>query len=102
MVILTLIAYILNLTLFCVFCVITAIRHLMFPDIWGLLIQHPSESLFTGTLPMGATTLLNVSVALISDKYRLGGKGFLYAMWGLWWIDVALSVLCAWGMVHIM
>lgn len=101
-VVLTLIAFLFNLILFCVFCVLTAARYAMFPDIWGLMIRHPAQSLFTGTFPMGATTLLNVAVALISGKYRLGGKAFLYTMWGLWWVDVAISILCTWGMVHIM
>ncbi|KAJ3724471.1 voltage-dependent anion channel [Lentinula raphanica] len=101
-IIFTLIFFLLNLTLFITFCIITTARYIMFPDIWGLMIRHPAQSLFTGTFPMGACTLLNIAVGLISEKYKLGGKAFLYAMWGLWWLDVAISIICCWGMVHIM
>jgi tellurite resistance protein TehA-like permease len=51
---------------------------------------------------MGATTLINVSVRTIYQDYGFGGKSFLYAMWGLWWVDVAISCLCVWGMAQIM
>ncbi|KAJ4002023.1 voltage-dependent anion channel [Lentinula boryana] len=101
-IIFTLIFFFLNLTLFILFCAITITRYIMFPDIWGLMIRHPAQSLFTGTFPMGACTLLSIAVSLISEKYRFGGKAFLYAMWGLWWLDVAISIICCWGMVHIM
>ncbi|KAJ4483438.1 voltage-dependent anion channel [Lentinula aciculospora] len=101
-IIFTLIFFFLNFTLFILFCAISTVRYIMFPDIWGLMIRHPAQSLFTGTFPMGACTLLNIAISLISEKYRLGGKAFLYAMWGLWWLDVAISILCCWGMVHIM
>ncbi|KAJ3748718.1 voltage-dependent anion channel [Lentinula detonsa] len=101
-IIFTFIFFFLNLTLFILFCAITITRYIMFPDIWGLMIRHPAQSLFTGTFPMGACTLLSIAVSLISEKYRLGGKAFLYAMWGLWWLDVAISIICCWGMVHIM
>ncbi|KAJ3735679.1 voltage-dependent anion channel [Lentinula guzmanii] len=101
-IIFTFIFFFLNLTLFILFCAITITRYIMFPDIWGLMIRHPAQSLFTGTFPMGVCTLLSIAVGLISEKYRLGGKAFLYAMWGLWWLDVAISIICCWGMVHIM
>lgn len=51
---------------------------------------------------MGATTLLNVAVQVLNAHYSVGGKSFLYTMWGLWWADVAISALCCWGMVHVM
>ncbi|KIK67442.1 hypothetical protein GYMLUDRAFT_37564 [Collybiopsis luxurians FD-317 M1] len=98
----TLIFFFLNLTLFIIFCVITVARYVMFPDIWGAMIRHPSQSLFTGTFPMGGATLLSIAASLIGERYKLGGKPFLYTMWGLWWLDVAISILCCWGMVHIM
>jgi hypothetical protein len=51
---------------------------------------------------MGAATLINVSVHTLYQSYGFGGKRFLYAIWGLWWVDVAISCLCVWGMVQIM
>lgn len=53
-------------------------------------------------MPMGATTLLNVAVNLVNEDYGIGGRPFLYTVWALWWVDVAISVVCCWGMVHYM
>ncbi|KAG6907652.1 hypothetical protein DXG01_007856 [Tephrocybe rancida] len=51
---------------------------------------------------MGITTLINVSVDLIYTEYGFGGTRFLYFIWAVWWIDIFISVVCCWGMVHIM
>ncbi|KAI0769776.1 voltage-dependent anion channel [Trametes elegans] len=97
-----LIFFFLNLLLFIVFNALTIARYTIFPDIWTSMIHHPTQSLFVGTYPMGATTIINVAVNLIYEKYNFGGKPFLYVMWGFWWADVVLSILCTFEIVHIM
>jgi tellurite resistance protein TehA-like permease len=98
----TLIFFFLNLALFILFTIITAARYILFPKIWSLMIRHSVQGLYIGCFPMGATTLINVSVRTIYQDYGFGGKSFLYAMWGLWWVDAAISCLCVWGMAQIM
>ncbi|KAF9024810.1 hypothetical protein BDZ89DRAFT_1068751 [Hymenopellis radicata] len=98
----TLIFFFLNLCLFIGFTVISAIRYILWPDIWSIMIRNPVQSLFIGTFPMGATTLLNIAVSLINSQYGFGGKPFLYVLWALWWLDSAISVLCCWGVLHYM
>lgn len=66
------------------------------------MIRHPVESLYLGTFPMGATTLIGVGTTVLHGQYGFGGKGFLYTLWALWWIDVALSILCCWGGIYVM
>ncbi|KAG7098528.1 hypothetical protein E1B28_000467 [Marasmius oreades] len=100
--IMALIFFFLNLTLFVLFTVISLARYALFPKVWPIMISHPLQSLYTGTFPMGATTLLNICVTLINEKYGVGGKSFLYVIWALWWLDVAISIICCWGMLHIM
>jgi hypothetical protein len=51
---------------------------------------------------MGAATLITIATSLIYEKYRFGGDPFLFLLWALWWLDVLVSVLSCWGMVHIM
>jgi len=51
---------------------------------------------------MSAATLINVSVALLYSNWNMGGKPFLYVLWAFWWVDAAISVICAFPMVHIM
>ena len=94
--------FFLNLLLFVIFSIVSLYRYLVFPDIWWLMLRHPSQSLFLGCYPMGAATLINVGVGLFYEEYGLGGTRFLYVLWGLWWLDVAVSVLCCWGLVHMM
>ncbi|THH27847.1 hypothetical protein EUX98_g6340 [Antrodiella citrinella] len=94
--------FFLNLFLFILFNVLTLTRYIIFPDIWSIMIRHPVQSLYIGTYPMGAATLINVSVSLLYSNWHIGGKPFLYTLWAFWWVDSAISVLCAFPMVHIM
>jgi len=50
---------------------------------------------------MGATTLINAGLAL-NQQWGWGGDTFLYALWGFWWLDSAISYLIAFGMLYIM
>lgn len=74
----------------------------MYREVWRIMLHHPVQSLYLGTFPMGVTTLLNVALTIINQKYQIGGTPFLYTLWALWWLDVGLSILCCWGMVHFM
>ena len=71
MVVFTYIFFFLNLALFILFNALTAARYILFPDIWSIMLHHPTQSLFLGTYPMGATTLINIAVGLIYE----GGFG---------------------------
>ncbi|KAI0266766.1 voltage-dependent anion channel-domain-containing protein [Gloeopeniophorella convolvens] len=92
----------LNLLLFVLFTAASVARYTRYPDLWSLMLRHPTQSLFLGTFPMGAVTLINTAVNVIHGAYGYGGRGYLYAIWGLWWLDVAVSILCTWGIVHVM
>ncbi|KAF8135575.1 voltage-dependent anion channel [Boletus edulis] len=94
--------FFLNLALFVLFTVLSTARYILFPGVWSRMLRHPVQSLFLGTFPMGATTLFSVSITMIYGTYNFGGRVFVYAIWILWWLDVAISVLCCWGTVHIM
>ncbi|KAH9931134.1 voltage-dependent anion channel [Epithele typhae] len=98
----TYIFFFLNLALFIIFNAFSIARYIIFPDVWSLMINHPAQSLFLGTYPMGAATLINVAVGLIYEDYGFGGKPFLYALWAFWWLDVIISLFCAFVVVHVM
>ncbi|GJE94970.1 sulfite efflux pump SSU1 [Phanerochaete sordida] len=98
----TLIIFFLNLTLFVIFTGLTISRYVLFPDIWGIMIRHPVQSLYIGTFPMGATTLINIGVGEIYQQYGFGHRGFLYALWAFWWADIVLSLVCVFAVVHVM
>ncbi|KAG2111206.1 voltage-dependent anion channel [Suillus discolor] len=94
--------FFLNLVLFLLFSVITAARYIFFPGIWFHMIRHPVQSLYIGTFPMGATTLINIASGDIFQTYGFGGKPFIYTVWACWWINVAISMACCFGMIHVM
>lgn len=96
------ILFFLNLALFVVFNVLSLWRYTQFPRLWSSMLQHPVQSLYLGTYPMGFSTIINVGVTLIYGEYNFGGKAFLYFLWACWWYDVVLSFLCGFVLVHIM
>ncbi|EWC48732.1 hypothetical protein DRE_00037 [Drechslerella stenobrocha 248] len=80
----------LNIALFISFSVISILRYIMFPGLWNFMIQHPVQSLFIGTFPMGLCTIINM-IVLVCLPW---GEGMLTLAWALWWIDVAISCAC--------
>ncbi|KAJ7671597.1 voltage-dependent anion channel [Mycena polygramma] len=99
--ILTLLFFFLNLFLFVVICVATVARYYIFPELWSAMLQHPTQSLFIGAFPMGAATLINVALT-INQSYSFAGPGFVYALWAFWWLDCAVSLFTAVGMIFVM
>ncbi|KIY46215.1 C4-dicarboxylate transporter/malic acid transport protein [Fistulina hepatica ATCC 64428] len=98
----TLVFFFLNLTLFTLFFLISAIRYYLFPGIWLIMVHHPVQSLFLGTAPMGFATLIDIAVLTIYDQFGFGGIPFLLTLWALWWADAVASVWCCFHMVHVM
>ncbi|KAJ3570955.1 hypothetical protein NP233_g4067 [Leucocoprinus birnbaumii] len=102
MAILSLIFYFLNICLFVLFHVSTLARFVLEPEAFIRQLKHPSYSLFFSCYPMGATTILNVSINVIYAYYGIGGRSFVYLIWALWWINIAVSALCFWGCTYLM
>ncbi|KAH9895130.1 voltage-dependent anion channel [Cubamyces lactineus] len=96
-----LIIFLINLVLFVFVCICTLLRYIIFPEVWWLMLSHPAQSLFIGCFPMGAATLIN-SALNINQDWGFGGKGFLWTLWGFWWLDSAVSYAIAFGMLYTM
>jgi tellurite resistance protein TehA-like permease len=94
--------FLLNFILFIFFSAVSITRYTRHPGIWRIMIRHPVQSLYLSTFPMGAATLIGVGTTVLYGQYGFGGRAFLFTLWGLWWIDVAISSLCCWGLVHVM
>ncbi|KAJ7249005.1 voltage-dependent anion channel [Mycena rebaudengoi] len=99
--ILTLLFFFLNLCLFISICGATMLRYYMFPELWPAMLQHPAQSLIIGAFPMGAATLINTALA-INQRYSFSGTGFLFSLWAFWWLDSAVSIFTAFGMLYVM
>jgi len=109
---LSIVVFCLNIGLFVSFFIISVIRYTLYPEIWWVMIKHPAQSLFLGTFPMALATIVNMIVfvcvpawgerfvQLVSIRRNSFWKGNADAIqaWGLWWIDVALSLACCFYM----
>lgn len=86
--------FILNALLFGLILLISILRYTLYPATWTLMLRHPVQSLFLGTLPMGFATLVNMFVAVCVPSW--GGRT-VYVAWGMWWVDVGVSAVCCLG-----
>ncbi|KAI9825079.1 MAG: hypothetical protein M1832_001399 [Thelocarpon impressellum] len=86
---LSVIAFALNAVLFAVALVMSLLRYTLYPELWGAMIRHPTQSLFLGTFPMGFATLVNMVVYVCVPAW---GPWAITLAWSTWWIDVAISV----------
>jgi hypothetical protein len=103
MAILSLVFCILNTVLFVLFNAASVARFtIMDPKSFMTLVREPKLGLFFACYPMGATTILNVATTVVYQYYGIGGKKFLYFVWALWWINVAISALCFYGLTYTM
>lgn len=80
--------FVVNVALFVIFTCISVIRYTMYPEIWGAMIRHPTQSLFLGTFPMGFATIVNMVVFVCVPSW---GPWATTLAWTMWWIDVVVS-----------
>jgi tellurite resistance protein TehA-like permease len=92
---LSIVFFVLNVLLFAVILTISILRYTLYPATWTLMLQHPVQSLFLGTLPMGFATIVNMYVAVCVPAW---GGSAAYVAWGMWWVDVGVSVACCLGL----
>ncbi|EJT99445.1 C4-dicarboxylate transporter/malic acid transport protein [Dacryopinax primogenitus] len=78
----------LNVLLLLLFSIVTILRYVLYPGVFNLMLQHPRESLFVGTIPMGFTK-------------GWGGDALLVFLWAVFWVVIISSaVICVW-MIHV-
>ena len=82
--------YFANILMFFMFSVISIVRLILYPWVFVLCLEHPQQSLFLGTVPMGLATIVNATVLIAVPKYDWA----VNLSWALWWADVFLTVLC--------
>ena len=86
---LSIIVFVFDLVLFILFCLISALRYLLYPEIWSAMLNHPTESLFLGACPMGLGILVQMIVNVCVPAW---GSWAVTLVWTLWWIEIVLSV----------
>ncbi|EPE09986.1 c4-dicarboxylate transporter malic acid transport [Ophiostoma piceae UAMH 11346] len=87
----SIVVFCLNILLFIAFSAITLTRYIAYPEIWGVMIKHPSQSLFLGCIPMGFATIVKMMVF----ECARWGRGAIYLTWAFWWADVLVACACS-------
>lgn len=57
---LSIVFFVLNIFLFFSILGFSIVRYTLYPATWTLMLQHPVQSLFLGTFPMGFSTIVNM------------------------------------------
>ncbi|KAH6666416.1 putative C4-dicarboxylate transporter/malic acid transport protein [Halenospora varia] len=86
---LSIIIFVLDIILFTLFCLISALRYIQYPEIWQAMLNHPTESLFLGTCPMSLGILIQM---ILNVCVQAWGPWTVTLAWTLWWIEVVASV----------
>ncbi|KAK5174989.1 Plasma membrane sulfite pump involved in sulfite metabolism [Saxophila tyrrhenica] len=90
--------FVLNVCLFAAAFSISILRYTIWPEIWGVMILDPNNSLFLGTVPMGFATIINMWIAVCVPAW---GAWSAYFAWALWMLDsiAAISVTVSLGVL---
>ena len=87
------------LALFLIFCGLYAARWMLFGHEARRIFGHNVASMFIGTIPMALSTLIN---GLLVFGNGLFAEAYISLAYGLWWVDVALSLACGVGIPYLM
>ena len=83
-----------NILLFVLFSVLYSLRWAFYPHEAKQIFQHPSMSLFLGTIPMALATILN---GFLKYGQPIYGDTAVQIAQTLWYADIVLALLVAWA-----
>ena len=83
-----------NILLFVLFSALYGLRWAFYPHEAKQIFQHPSMSLFLGTIPMALATILN---GFLKYGQPIYGDTAVQIAQTLWYADVVLALLVAWA-----
>ncbi|XHG05696.1 hypothetical protein AWENTII_008911 [Aspergillus wentii] len=85
---LSIIFFLLNVILFFAALGLSILRYALYPEIWKVMIQDPTNSLFLATCPMGFATLLEMWIFICVP---LWGDWARRVAWALWIVDAVAA-----------
>ncbi|KAK9592253.1 hypothetical protein V6Z90_003398 [Aspergillus fumigatus] len=80
--------FIFNVVLFAVVLSMSILRYTLYPEIWAVMIQDPTNSLFLATCPMGFATLIEMWVFVCVPAW---GDWARTVAWVLWIVDAVAA-----------
>ncbi|KAF1815752.1 sulfite efflux pump SSU1 [Eremomyces bilateralis CBS 781.70] len=89
--ILAYIVFVLNIVLFVGIFVASILRYILYPELWRVMLRHPVQSMYIGTLPMGFATIINMIVFACVPHWGDWARTLAVS---LWIVDAAVSICC--------
>ncbi|KAI7249620.1 hypothetical protein KC335_g17628, partial [Hortaea werneckii] len=86
---LSIIFFVLTVALFALAFIASVLRYTIWPQIWTVMIQDPTNSLYLGTIPMGFATIVEMWIFICVPAW---GQGAAYVGWALWMLDSVVAV----------
>ncbi|KAK5131494.1 hypothetical protein LTR08_000888 [Meristemomyces frigidus] len=95
---LSIVFFVLNVCLFSLAFTASLLRYTIWPEIWTVMIEDVTNSLFLGTIPMGFATIVEMWIFVCVPAW---GRWAAYVGWAMWMIDsvVAVSVTVSLGVL---
>jgi tellurite resistance protein TehA-like permease len=97
--VISVIFFVLNLTLFLLFTAISCVRYILYPRLFLAVLRHPHQSLFLATFPVGLATLINMTILVCVPVWGLGMATFA---WVLGWIVCVLALITCFHLTFVM
>ncbi|KIV78283.1 hypothetical protein PV11_10012 [Exophiala sideris] len=89
---LSVIVFVLNLTLFVLFVGLSILRFALWPRTRRITANKPTQALYLSTIPTTMSILINMMVFVCVPAW---GEWVVYTAWGLWMADAVMSLVCA-------
>lgn len=86
---LSIIFFILNVILWSAALITSILRYTIWPEIWSVMIQDSTNSLFLATMPIGLATLIEMWIFVCVPAW---GEWAAYLAWSWWMLDSILAV----------
>ena len=86
---LSIVFFALTACLFCAAFTISLLRYTIWPEIWSVMLQDATNSLFLGTAPMAFATLVEMWIFVCVPAW---GSWAAYVGWALWMIDSVAAI----------
>lgn len=86
---LSIIFFVLNVALFSLAFTASVLRYTIWPEIWGVMIRDPTNSLYLGTIPMGFATIVSMWILVCVPAW---GQWSVWVGWALWILDSIVAV----------
>jgi C4-dicarboxylate transporter/malic acid transport protein. len=84
----SIIFFLLDTVLFTLASITSILRYALYSEIWNVMIQDPTNSLFLATIPMGSATLIEMWVFICVPNW---GEWAKKVVWDLWMIDMVAA-----------